>query len=74
MNWWIICESLQSLKTCVLINNNLWGNIVSKLELPIAFDERFKVSSELFFISDFNLLSLELDSFAFKVLCWVILY
>ena len=74
MNWWIICESLQSLKTCVLINNNLWGNIVSKLELPIAFDERFKVSSVLFFISDFNLLSLELDSFAFKVLCWVILY
>ena len=74
MNWWIICESLQSLKTCVLINNNLWGNIVSKLELPIAFDERFKVSSELFFISDFNLLSLELDSFAFKVLYWVILY
>ena len=74
MNWWIICESLQSLKTCVLINNNLWGNIVSKLELTIAFDERFKVSSVLFFISDFNLLSLELDSFAFKVLCWVILY
>ena len=74
MNWWIICKSLQSLKTCVLINNNLWGNIVSKLELPIAFDERFKVSSVLFFISDFNLLSLELDSFAFKVLCWVILY
>ena len=74
MNWWIICESLQSLKTCVLINNNLWGNIVSKLELPIAFDERFKASSELFFISDFNLLSLELDSFAFKVLYWVILY
>ena len=74
MNWWIICESLQSLKTCVLINNNLWGNIVSKLELPIAFDERFKVSSVLFFISDFNLLSLELDSFAFKVLYWVILY
>ena len=74
MNWWIICESLQSLKTCVLINNNLWGNIVSKLELPIAFDERFKVSSVLFFISDFNLLSLELDSFAFKVLYWVIVY
>ena len=74
MNWWIICESLQSLKTCVLINNNLWGNIVSKLELPIAFDERFKVSSVLFSISDFNLLSLELDSFAFKVLYWNIVY
>ena len=31
--------------------------LVSLLELPITFDERFKVTSVLFLIPDFNLLS-----------------
>ena len=38
-------------------------------ELPITFDEGFKVTSAPFFIPDFNLLSFELDHFMFKVLC-----
>ena len=36
-------KRLQSLGTCVLIDNNLCGKLVSSLELPITFDERFKV-------------------------------
>ena len=36
-------KHLQSLGTCLLINNNLCGKLVSSLELPITFDERFKV-------------------------------
>ena len=47
----------QSLKTCVLVNNNLCGKLVSSLESPITFDERFKFASVPFFIHDFNLLS-----------------
>ena len=37
----------------VLVNNNLCGNIVSSLKLPITFDKRFKVISVpfLFLIS-----------------------
>ena len=38
----------------------MW-NISSLGEFPIKFDERFKVISVPFFISDFNILSCELD-------------
>ena len=48
--------------------------LYSSLELPITFDERFKVTSVPFFIPDFNLLSCEWGNFTFKVLYWVILY
>ena len=34
-----------SFKTCVLIDNNFCGKLVSSLELPITFDESFKVTS-----------------------------
>ena len=54
--------------TCVLLNNNLCGKLVSSLERPIKFDERFKFTSVPFFIVDFNLLSYELDNFTFSVL------
>ena len=33
----------KSLKTCVLVNDSLCEKLVSSLELPITFDERFKV-------------------------------
>ena len=46
-----------SLKTCVLINNNFCGKLVSSLELPITFDESFKVTSGPIFIPDFDLLA-----------------
>ena len=67
-------KTLQSLETCVLFDNKLSKKLVSSLELPIKFDERFKVTSVLFFISNFNLLSCELDSFTFKVIHWVFSY
>ena len=65
---------LGNLETYLLIKNDLCGNLISSLELPITFDERFKVTLVLFFIPDFNLLSCELDKFTDKVLYWVILY
>ena len=40
----------------------MW-KLVTLLEFPIAFDERYKVTDVLFFIPDFNLLSHELDNF-----------
>ena len=48
--------------------------LVSSLESPITFDERFKVTSVPIFVPDFSLLSCELDNFTFKVLYLVPLY
>ena len=61
----LFAKALGSLATYVLVNNKLCGKLVSSLESPIAFDERFKVTSVPFFIPDFNLLSCELDYFTF---------
>ena len=52
----------------MLVNHTLRGKLVSSLDSPTAFDERFKVTSVPFFIPDFNLLSCKLDNFAFKTL------
>ena len=39
-------NNLQKLyESSVSVNNNLCGKLVSSLELPIKFDERFKVTS-----------------------------
>ena len=46
----------------------------SKFIFRITFDDRFKVTSVPFFISDFNLLSFEIDNFTFKVLYLVTFY
>ena len=37
-------EALRSLETCVSVNNNFCGKLVSSLKSPIKFDERFKVA------------------------------
>ena len=37
----LFAEALRSLKTCLLVNNILCGKLLSSLELPITFDERF---------------------------------
>ena len=37
-------KAFQSLKACVLVNNNTCGKLVSSLESPTAFDEYFKVT------------------------------
>ena len=54
-------KALQIFENFVLLNNNLCGKLVSSLELPIRFDEGFKVTSVPFFIADLNLLTFELD-------------
>ena len=64
----LFAKALQISETCVSVNNNLCEKLVSSLELPIRFDERFKVTSVPFFIAEFNLLSWELENFTFKVL------
>ena len=61
-------KALRSLETCMLVNNNLSGKLFSSLESPITFEEIFKVTLVPFFFPHFNLLSYELDNFAFKVL------
>ena len=57
-------NALRISETYVLVNNNLCVKLVLSLELPIKFDERFKVTS-VPLIADFNLLSCELDNFIF---------
>ena len=42
--------SLRSFETCVLVNNNLFGKLISSLESPIVIDKSFKVTSVPFFI------------------------
>ena len=48
-------KALWSLKTCVLVNNNLSKKLFLSLESSTTFDESFKVTSVPFFIQDFNL-------------------
>ena len=67
---WVFEKGLQDLETCVLVKYNLCGKLVSSLEVPITFDERFKVTLVPFS----NLLSCELYNLTFKVIYWVIFY
>ena len=53
----LFAKALQSIEICVLVNNNRCAILVSSFELPITFDERFKVTSVRFSIPGFNLLS-----------------
>ena len=69
----LFTKGLGRFGTCLLVNKNSCGKLVSSLELPIIFDDNLKTISVLFFIADFNLLSCEFDSFTFKLLYWVIL-
>ena len=70
----LFAKTLGRFATYLLLNNNLWGKLVSSSELPIIFDDNLKTTSVLLFIADFNLLSCEVDSFTFKLLYWAILY
>ena len=58
----LFAKVLQSLKTCLSVNNNLCGKLGSSLESLIS---NF---SNITFIPDFKLISCELDNFAFKML------
>ena len=46
--------------TCVLVNTNLCGKLISSLELPTTYDEIY------FGIPHLNLLSCELNNFPFQ--------
>ena len=67
-------KALRRLETCVLVNNNLCGKLLSSLKPSATFNESFKVTAAPFFVLDFNWLSCELDNFRFKMLYLVILY
>ena len=41
--------------------------LVSLLESPIMFDERFRVTSVAFFVANLNFLNWELDNLTFKL-------
>ena len=62
------------MSNCVLVNSHLYDELFRSLESRTTFDESFKVTSVTFFITNFNLLSSELDNFILKMLYWVILY
>ena len=62
-------KALGSLYTYVLVNNNLYGKLVSSLGSPTSYHKKFKVNSVPFFISDFNLLSCELEILHLK--CYI---
>ena len=64
----LYAKALRRLETCVSVNKNLCGRLASSLESPITFDKRFKVTLVPSFILDFNLLSCNVLSFAFKEL------
>ena len=53
-------------ETCVLLNNNFCEKLFSLFESQTAFYESFKGTA--FIISDFNLLSRELDNITFNEL------
>ena len=60
ISWWIICKGFakpRDLCISTLVSNNLCWKLVSSSELPITFDEIFKVTSVPFFIPDYNLVS-----------------
>ena len=69
----LLIKALRIFVTCLLVNDNLWGKLVSSL--PIVFDDNLKNTPVSFFIADFNSLSFEFDSFTFKLLyCVSFLY
>ena len=59
--------------TCLSVNNNLCGKLVSSSELPFLFDDNLKTTSVSFFIEKFDLLSCAFVSFTLKLFYWVML-
>ena len=68
----LFAKDLRRLETCLSVNNNSWGKLVSLS--PIMSDDNLNTTSDSFFIADFNLLTCESDSFTFKLFYCVILY
>ena len=64
----LFAKDLRSFETYVLVNNKLWRKLFSSLESTKILDEKFKVTSVPFFITDFNLLSCKLHNFYINML------
>ena len=43
-------KALRIFETCILVNKNLYGKLVSSLKFPIKFDEKSKVTSVPFLL------------------------
>ena len=50
----LFAKDSRRFSTCLLVNNNLSGKLVSSSELPIIFDDNLKTTSASFFIGDFT--------------------
>ena len=53
-------KALRIFETCLSINNNLWGKLVSSLESRIIFGDNLKTTYASFFIAEINLFNCEL--------------
>ena len=51
------------LETCLSVNNNSCGKLISSLESPIMLGDILIITSVSFFLADFNLFSGEFDNF-----------
>ena len=51
---YLLATALRRFVTCLLVNNNLWGKLVSPS--PTIFNGNLKTTPVSFFIADFNLL------------------
>ena len=70
----LFAKALQFFVTCQLINNNLYGKLVSSSELSIMLDDSLKTILVSSFIADLNLLSCEFDSVTFKLLSYFLFW
>ena len=50
-------KSLWRLASCILVNNNLCGNLISYLGLTIIFDGNLKTAGEEFIIAGYGLIT-----------------
>ena len=67
-------EALQIQETCLSVNNNSCGKLVSSFELPVMLGDILIVISVSFLVAAFNLFSCGPDNFTFNLLYWVISY
>ena len=70
----LFAKALQRFDTSLSVIINLLRKLVLSLELPIIFNDDFKVSPVAFFVADFNSVSCKLDNFRFTFLYCAISY
>ena len=67
-------KAFQIPETCLSVNNNSCGKLVSSFESPIMLGDILVITSVSFLVAAFNLFSCGPDNFTFNLLYWVILY